>query len=71
MNDTRYILCDECGDVAIEYELGLLAEDLEGEIHDCESCQTRGKIVTRETDDWRVSLHFRALTEREESEEAA
>lgn len=71
MNDTRCILCDECGEPAVEYELGLLAEDLEGEIHTCESCGTRGKIVTRETDDWRVELWFRALTEREESEEAA
>lgn len=71
MNDTRYILCDECGESAVEYELGVLAEELDGTVCACESCQTKGKVVTRETDDWRVSLHFRALTEREESEEAA
>lgn len=71
MNDTRFILCDECGDEAVEYWAGSLAEDLECKVCTCESCGVRGKVVTRETDDWRVRLAFRALTEMEESEEAA
>ena len=71
MNDTRFILCDECGDEAVEYWAGSMAEDLECKVCNCESCGVRGKVVTHETDDWRVRLAFRALTEMEESEEAA
>lgn len=70
----REILCDECGDCAVEVPHGALATDLDGVHACCQSCNTDGKIVwfdDADADGVYTRLYFRRLTETEESELAA
>ncbi len=70
----REILCDECGDVAIEVDASTLGGDLDGIHATCQSCHIDGKVIWQDDGDEGgpyTILRFRKLTETEESELAA
>lgn len=68
MNDDYNVLCDVCGEVAASFPGDVLAENLEGKAHQCESCHTFGKFWF---DDENVQINFRRYTQRELSDVAS
>ena len=55
--DTRTICCDHCGDVAVECDAAMFAEELDGREDVCLGCRHAGVILVRD-DEGHVWLDF-------------
>lgn len=64
MNDTRHVLCEECGESALEYPADVTAAQLDGTAHESECCNTHGKIVV-DDEPGSERVYFRRFTQRE------